>query len=161
MHSVSLQCNVDFTFTVRGKKRIRPESRRDDDGAGPSGVGRDTQPTSAVRGKKRIRPESRRDDDGAGPSGVGRDTQPTSAADMQECFEKVITGVSRKWDDLARKLGFNENEIVGIHNDKLDQDHRCWEMLLRWRNREARGATLQILKQALISIGERLTAESL
>ncbi|XP_078674368.1 uncharacterized protein LOC144912690 isoform X2 [Branchiostoma floridae x Branchiostoma belcheri] len=63
---------------MRGTKRRRSESSGEDDGAGPSGVGRDTQPTSAVRGKKRRRSESR-GDDGAGPSGVGRDTQPTSA----------------------------------------------------------------------------------
>ncbi|KAI8480038.1 hypothetical protein Bbelb_422460 [Branchiostoma belcheri] len=117
--------------------------------------------STKVRGKKRRRPESRGEDDGAGPSGVGRDTQPTSAADMQVCFEKVIAGVSHKWDDLARKLGFSENQIDGIYNFKLDQDHRCGEMLRRWRNREATGATLQVLKQALISIGERLTADSL
>ncbi|XP_078682091.1 uncharacterized protein LOC144916679 isoform X1 [Branchiostoma floridae x Branchiostoma belcheri] len=86
------------------------------------------------------------------------------SVDVQEYFDKVIRGVSNKWDDLARKLGFNENEIKGIRTDetlKPDQDHRCREVLHRWRNREGREATLQVLKQALIDIDERLTAESL
>ncbi|KAI8513081.1 Nlrc4p [Branchiostoma belcheri] len=84
--------------------------------------------------------------------------------DVEEYFDKVINGVSNKWDDLARKLGFNENEIKGIRTDetlKPDQDHRCREVLHRWRNREGREATLQVLKQALIDIDERATAESL
>ncbi|KAI8489425.1 positive regulation of MHC class I biosynthetic process [Branchiostoma belcheri] len=84
-----------------------------------------------------------------------------NGVDVQKYFDKVIKGVSHKWDDLARKLGFNENEIKGIETLKPDQDHRCREMLNRWRNREGRGATLQALQQALIDIGERLTAESL
>ncbi|XP_078664042.1 uncharacterized protein LOC144907110 [Branchiostoma floridae x Branchiostoma belcheri] len=83
------------------------------------------------------------------------------AGDMQEAFDKVINGVSHKWDDLARKLGFSENQIDGIHNSKIDQDRRCREMLRRWRNKNGKKATLQVLKQALIDIDERLTAESL
>ncbi|KAI8513104.1 hypothetical protein Bbelb_097430 [Branchiostoma belcheri] len=82
-------------------------------------------------------------------------------ADVQEYFDKVIDDVSHKWDDLARKLGFNENKIKGIRTDQPDQDHRCREVLHRWRNREGREATLQVLKQALIDIDERATAESL
>ncbi|XP_078682078.1 NLR family CARD domain-containing protein 4-like isoform X3 [Branchiostoma floridae x Branchiostoma belcheri] len=83
------------------------------------------------------------------------------SADVQEYFDKVIKGISNKWDDLARKLGFNRNEIKGIKTDEPDQDHRCREVLDRWRNREGRKATLQVLKQALIDIDERATAESL
>ncbi|XP_078583469.1 uncharacterized protein LOC144866128 [Branchiostoma floridae x Branchiostoma japonicum] len=83
------------------------------------------------------------------------------SVDVRECFEKVIAEVSHKWDDLARKLGFKENDIKGIETLKPDQDRRCREVLHRWRNRDGSGATLQVLKQALIDIGERLTAESL
>ncbi|XP_019640600.1 PREDICTED: tumor necrosis factor receptor superfamily member 10A-like [Branchiostoma belcheri] len=82
-------------------------------------------------------------------------------ADVQKYFDKVINEVSHKWDDLARKLGFNENNIKGIKTDQPDQDHRCREVLDRWRNREGRKATLQVLKQALINIDEQATAESL
>ncbi|XP_078583432.1 uncharacterized protein LOC144866104 isoform X2 [Branchiostoma floridae x Branchiostoma japonicum] len=101
-------------------------------------------------------------DDGtqAGPSGVGRDT--TETVDVQACFDKVVDGVSNKWDYLARKLGFiNRNEIKGIQTSERDDDHRCWEVLERWRNREGRKATLQVLKQALIDIDERRTAENI
>eukprot|EP00058_Branchiostoma_floridae_P003848 XP_002589336.1 hypothetical protein BRAFLDRAFT_77788 [Branchiostoma floridae] len=83
------------------------------------------------------------------------------AGDVQECFGKVISEVSNKWDDLARELGFNENQIKGIETLKADQDRMCREMLHRWRNREGSDATLQVLKQALINIEERLIAESL
>ncbi|XP_019620707.1 PREDICTED: NACHT, LRR and PYD domains-containing protein 3-like [Branchiostoma belcheri] len=86
------------------------------------------------------------------------------SADVQKYFDKVIDGVSHKWDDLARKLGFSENKIKGIWTDetlKPDQDHRCREVLHRWRNREGKEATLQVLKHALIDIDERATAESL
>ncbi|XP_019620688.1 PREDICTED: uncharacterized protein LOC109467186 [Branchiostoma belcheri] len=81
--------------------------------------------------------------------------------DVEEYFDRVINGISHKWDDLARKLGFNRNEIKGIRTDEPDQDHRCREVLDRWRNRKGRGATLQVLKQALINIDEQWTAESL
>eukprot|EP00058_Branchiostoma_floridae_P003830 XP_002589318.1 hypothetical protein BRAFLDRAFT_77771 [Branchiostoma floridae] len=81
--------------------------------------------------------------------------------DVQKCFDKVIAEVSHKWDDLARKLGFNENQIKGIDSSLPNQDHRCREVLNMWRNREGSGATLQVLKQALIDIGERFTAETL
>eukprot|EP00058_Branchiostoma_floridae_P008307 XP_002593795.1 hypothetical protein BRAFLDRAFT_75746 [Branchiostoma floridae] len=81
--------------------------------------------------------------------------------EVEECFDKVIAKISHKWDDLARELGFNRGQIKGIETMELDQDRRCREMLHRWRNRDGRGATLQVLKQALIRIDERLTAESL
>ncbi|XP_078583806.1 uncharacterized protein LOC144866316 [Branchiostoma floridae x Branchiostoma japonicum] len=81
--------------------------------------------------------------------------------DVQQCFDKVIAEASPKWDDLARKLEFSRNEITGIRTSERDDDNRCWEVLERWRNREGRYATLQVLKQALINIGERRTAESL
>ncbi|CAH1251166.1 LRRC31 [Branchiostoma lanceolatum] len=92
---------------------------------------------------------------------MAEDEQDSHTVDVDECFDKVIAKVSRKWDDLARKLEFNENEISVIETLKPDQNRRCREMLNRWRNKKGREATLQVLKQALINIGERLTAESL
>ncbi|KAI8513110.1 hypothetical protein Bbelb_097490 [Branchiostoma belcheri] len=88
-------------------------------------------------------------------------TPSRQSANVQKYVDKVISGVSYKWDNLARKLGFSENKIKGIRTDQPDQDHRCREVLNRWRNREGREATLQVLKQALIDIDERATAESL
>ncbi|XP_019633949.1 PREDICTED: uncharacterized protein LOC109477286 [Branchiostoma belcheri] len=87
--------------------------------------------------------------------------QGRQTVDEEEYFDKVVKGVSHKWDDLARKLGFDRNEIKGIGTTESSPDHRCREMLNRWRNREGRKATLQVLNQALINIDERLTAESL
>ncbi|KAI8513105.1 Nlrc4p [Branchiostoma belcheri] len=95
--------------------------------------------------------------EGQGAAGCSGET----AADVQKYFDKVINGVSHKWDDLARKLGFDRNEIKGIGTTEPSPDHRCREVLHRWRNREGREATLQVLKQALIDIDERATAESL
>ncbi|XP_066301937.1 FAS-associated death domain protein-like [Branchiostoma lanceolatum] len=83
--------------------------------------------------------------------------------DVSRYFDKVVRGVSANWDDLARKLNFEENEIDGIEDKKPDVDSRCREMLKRWRNRKGKGkaATLQALKKALIKIGHQLTADSL
>eukprot|EP00058_Branchiostoma_floridae_P013370 XP_002598858.1 hypothetical protein BRAFLDRAFT_90118 [Branchiostoma floridae] len=89
-------------------------------------------------------------------------TDTTGAVDVEnDVFEKVVANVSNKWDDLARKLGFSRNQIKGIQLLEPDNDHRCREMLHRWRNREGMRATIHILKQALIDIDERLTAERL
>ncbi|KAI8488912.1 hypothetical protein Bbelb_334300 [Branchiostoma belcheri] len=112
--------------------------------------------TFQIPGLKKRKSESQQGDDGAGPSGVGGYTQPTAAG----IFEKVIAGVSHKWEDLARKLGFSEKQIDGIHSSKIDQDRRCRKMLRRWRKMKGMEATLKVLKQALIDIDERLTAES-
>ncbi|XP_035665039.1 NLR family CARD domain-containing protein 4-like [Branchiostoma floridae] len=103
--------------------------------------------------------ESQQRDDGAGPSEVVWDTGPT--VEVEECFGKVVNRVSHKWVDLAQRLGLSRNEIIGIRTSERDDDHRCWEMLDSWRNREGREATLQVLKQALIDIGERLTADEM
>ncbi|XP_066301960.1 death domain-containing protein CRADD-like [Branchiostoma lanceolatum] len=81
--------------------------------------------------------------------------------DVEESFEKVVADVSIRWDDLAGKLKLSRNEIKGLRTSQPDDDHRCREMLHRWMNKNGSDATLQDLKQALIDIGERLTAESL
>ncbi|XP_035665037.1 uncharacterized protein LOC118408379 [Branchiostoma floridae] len=92
---------------------------------------------------------------------MGEEGQGSDAVDVEKYFDKVMKKVSHKWDDLARELGFDRNEIKGIATTEASPDHRCREVLDRWRNREGSGATLQVLMQALINIGERLTAESL
>ncbi|XP_078584757.1 uncharacterized protein LOC144866937 [Branchiostoma floridae x Branchiostoma japonicum] len=92
----------------------------------------------------------------------GRSKEETNTeGDVQGYFDGVIKEVSHKWDDLALKLGFNDNEIKVIRDLERDHDHRCREMLTRWRNREGSGATLRVMKQALENIGETRTAESL
>ncbi|XP_035660052.1 uncharacterized protein LOC118404806, partial [Branchiostoma floridae] len=85
----------------------------------------------------------------------------TADGDVLGYFDDVIEQVSNKWDDLARRLGFHDNEIKVIRELERDLDHRCREMLTRWRNREGSRATLQLLKQALENIGETRTAESI
>ncbi|KAI8522266.1 Nlrc4p [Branchiostoma belcheri] len=89
-----------------------------------------------------------------------RCTQST-LVDVADYFDQVIENVSYKWEDLARKLGFKRGEIKSIDEMCRNPDARCREMLERWQGRNADGATLQVLKQALIDIGERLRAESL
>ncbi|XP_066265860.1 uncharacterized protein [Branchiostoma lanceolatum] len=83
------------------------------------------------------------------------------SVDVKEFFDEIVKNVSSKWDDLARKLGFDRNAIKGIPITEPSPDQRCREVLERWRNDKGRAATLQVLKQALIDIGERSTAESL
>ncbi|XP_035664347.1 uncharacterized protein LOC118407880 [Branchiostoma floridae] len=117
----------------------------------------DQSPTTVPR-KKRI-PGTQETDGGAGPCEDRRGA--TETADVKIYFDKVIARASSNWDNLALQLGFDMNEIKGIETLKPDQDRRCREMLHRWRNREGSDATLQVLKQALIDIGEKRTAESL
>ncbi|XP_078703589.1 uncharacterized protein LOC144928780 [Branchiostoma floridae x Branchiostoma belcheri] len=97
-----------------------------------------------------------------------RRKQPPAAgakqADVSRYFDKVVRGASANWDDLARKLKFEENEIDEILELKRGNNSRCREMLKRWRNRKGKAgkaATLQTLKKALTKIGHTLTAESL
>ncbi|XP_035665038.1 uncharacterized protein LOC118408380 [Branchiostoma floridae] len=78
-------------------------------------------------------------------------------------FDKVVEDVSNKWDHLARKLELSENQIKVLRtSDRYrDDDRRCREVLNGWWNKKGRKATPQVLKQALIDIDERRTAESL
>ncbi|XP_035678824.1 uncharacterized protein LOC118417377 [Branchiostoma floridae] len=76
-------------------------------------------------------------------------------------FDAVINEASNEWDELALKLGFNDNEIGVIRDLERDQDSRCREMLTRWKGREGREATLQVLKEALKEIGHVRVAEIL
>ncbi|XP_078608087.1 death-associated protein kinase 1-like [Branchiostoma floridae x Branchiostoma japonicum] len=92
--------------------------------------------------------------------GSSTDVAMSRQVDVKYYFKTVIREVSSKWEDLAEELGFNYNEIGVIRDLKPDQDHRCREMLHRWRNREGSGATLQVLKQALIDIDQGRVAES-
>ncbi|XP_035674603.1 uncharacterized protein LOC118414573 isoform X1 [Branchiostoma floridae] len=113
--------------------------------------------SSSARMKKRKVSKPLRTDDGAGPSGMQTDSSVKD--DVNDYFEDVVDAVSNKWDDLARKLGLTRNEIKVIETSERDNDHRCWEMLERWRQSKGREATREVLRQALIDIGERLTAE--
>ncbi|XP_078584328.1 uncharacterized protein LOC144866664 [Branchiostoma floridae x Branchiostoma japonicum] len=83
--------------------------------------------------------------------------------DVEDCFDLVIANVSYKWDDLARKLGFKRGEINAIETTVSlhGPNHKCREVLERWIERNTSEAPLQVLKHALINIGERRTAESL
>ncbi|XP_066269088.1 uncharacterized protein [Branchiostoma lanceolatum] len=83
--------------------------------------------------------------------------------DVEDYFEKVIAKVSYKWDDLARRLGLKRGEIKAIEATPAlrDPKKRCREVLERWREGKDSEATLQVLQQALIEMGERRTAESL
>eukprot|EP00058_Branchiostoma_floridae_P022607 XP_002608097.1 hypothetical protein BRAFLDRAFT_91425 [Branchiostoma floridae] len=82
---------------------------------------------------------------------------------VEEYFDEVISKVSYKWDELARKLGFDRGDIKAIETtvSLRDPDQRCREILERWSNKHASEATLQDLQQALTKIGERRTAEDL
>ncbi|XP_078589129.1 uncharacterized protein LOC144869582 isoform X2 [Branchiostoma floridae x Branchiostoma japonicum] len=111
--------------------------------------------------KKTDVPVRRRTDDGAGLSGMH--TLPRHKVHVEEYFDEVISKVSYKWDELARKLGFDRGDIKAIETtvSLRDPDQRCREILERWSNKHASEATLQDLQQALIKIGERRTAEDL
>ncbi|CAH1271093.1 Hypp4559 [Branchiostoma lanceolatum] len=83
------------------------------------------------------------------------------SVDVSRYFDKVVDEVSSDWDNLARKLGFERNEIKGIKDEEGDNNRRCREVLERWRNKQGNVATLQVLKRALIEIGHKRTANLL
>ncbi|XP_066264255.1 uncharacterized protein [Branchiostoma lanceolatum] len=92
------------------------------------------------------------------------DTRPakrTKQVDVYNYFDKVVDRVSSDWDNLARKLKFTENQIDGIEGKRKCNERRCREMLRKWRDRDGEAATLQVLKKALIKIGQRHLAERL
>ncbi|XP_078665731.1 uncharacterized protein LOC144908097 [Branchiostoma floridae x Branchiostoma belcheri] len=161
------------TPTEHGEFPVK-KSRQSDDRAGPSGIrmgswtkgggsrkkssslkrprGRTSRPL--VSAKKPKESNVWQTDDGAGPSGAVNNN-------VEKYFDNVIDGVSNRWENLARKLGLKENKIKGMRRSETDDDKRCREVLNWWRNKNGRKATLQVLKQALIDIDERLTAENL
>eukprot|EP00058_Branchiostoma_floridae_P002997 XP_002588485.1 hypothetical protein BRAFLDRAFT_63433 [Branchiostoma floridae] len=84
---------------------------------------------------------------------------------MDDCFEIVVSNVSYRWQDLARKLGFKRGEIKAMADNNVQfpgPNEKCWEMLGKWINKPNRGEDpVRDLKQALMNIEERLTAEAL
>ncbi|XP_035689377.1 ankyrin-3-like [Branchiostoma floridae] len=91
----------------------------------------------------------------AGPSGR------KPKVDVSKYFGKVIREASADWDELARELNFDENEIKEIEDERRGNRRRCREMLERWRNRKSKAATLKVLKKALKQIDHKLTADRL
>ncbi|XP_066268817.1 uncharacterized protein [Branchiostoma lanceolatum] len=143
-----------------GKVRddLKKEISRNDTGAKRTSRKRPSDNQPPPKAKKMRGSKRQQNGDGAGPSQSG-----AAKVDVTQYFDKVISSVSYKWDDLARKLGFERGEIKAIENTPAlrDPNQRCREMLERWERSKAGGATLRILKQALIDIDERKTAESL
>ncbi|XP_078585275.1 uncharacterized protein LOC144867270 [Branchiostoma floridae x Branchiostoma japonicum] len=82
---------------------------------------------------------------------------------MDDYFEIVVNNVSFKWEDLARKLGFEYSRISALRTDLLypSPDQKCMHILQTWISNTESQDPLQDLKQALIDIGERRTAEKL
>ncbi|XP_019626604.1 PREDICTED: malignant fibrous histiocytoma-amplified sequence 1 homolog [Branchiostoma belcheri] len=95
------------------------------------------------------------------PKGGNNETAGTPAVDWKKYFKTVITNVPHRWDDLAEELGFKRGERKAMKSDIHDSCGRCKEVLERWRAKKGKEATIQVLKQALIDIDEKLTADSL
>ncbi|XP_078572665.1 guanylate-binding protein 2-like [Branchiostoma floridae x Branchiostoma japonicum] len=134
----------------------------------------DKRPREEERKKKKARPRVAAEAQGRAEAkrtteaepqrltlGSARRQRSHKGVDVLTYFDIVIRGVSAEWDDLARWLGFTENDIKVIEAMKRDYDNRCREVLERWRNREGKAATLQALKRALININHKRTAEKL
>lgn len=64
-------------------------------------------------------------------------------------MEELSHDLGNKWEDLGRRLGFEEAALSAFHkeNERLvDKAHR---MLIAWKRREGSDATYQVLSDGL------------
>lgn len=54
-----------------------------------------------------------------------------------------------KWRPLARRLRFEEGEIVKFHSLHDDVSEKAFAMLLAWKQRDGAAATYRVLHDAL------------
>ncbi|XP_074617414.1 uncharacterized protein LOC141876609 [Acropora palmata] len=95
----------------------------------------------------------------ASSSQLGWDRNYTlTEADLHE--KELSDDIGLKWRDLARKLGFKEAFIDGTEKQKHNCTKECCiEVLIRWLQREGKGATAEKLFEALDKIGLKNLAE--
>ena len=69
--------------------------------------------------------------------------------------------IGTRWRDLARQLGFKEELINSIQDEKDSNKERCIAVLVKWMEREGQQGTCGKLATALASIGLQNLAERL
>ena len=69
--------------------------------------------------------------------------------------------IGTRWRDLARQLGFKEELINSIKDEKDSNKERCIAVLVKWMEREGQQGTCEKLATALERIGLQNLAERL
>ncbi|CAH1251471.1 Hypp9068 [Branchiostoma lanceolatum] len=90
------------------------------------------------------------------PSGVKLSPQ------VEDCFPVIVEDVCPRWMELSRHLGLTESQV-----DQVSEEHQgdprecCWEALKLWILVAGSRASVESLKEALVSAEEIATAEKL
>ena len=61
----------------------------------------------------------------------------------------ICTEVRSRWQVLAKVLGFREVELEQLTEDHADSFERCYQMLLRWKQKCGSQANYDVLARAL------------
>ena len=75
-----------------------------------------------------------------------------------EMLHKIATkcpGIQAQWKQLAKYLNFTDDEITILQsNNKMETMYeQCFQMLLKWRQRDGCNATMNKLEEALKMVG--------
>ena len=80
-----------------------------------------------------------------------------------EDLEELSQQIGKSWKPLGRRLQFTEAEITTFHKENPDEySEKAYQMLLRWKSRDGKDATYQVLYDALdhkLVKGKRLAEE--
>ena len=67
-----------------------------------------------------------------------------------EDLEELSQQIGKSWRPLGRRLQFTEAELIAFHKDNQDEySEKAYQMLLRWKSRDGKDATYQVLYDAL------------
>ena len=75
-----------------------------------------------------------------------------------EDLEELSQQIGKSWKPLGRRLQFTEAELIAFHKENQDEysHEKAYQMLLRWKSRDGKDATYQVLYDAL---GHKLVKE--
>ncbi|XP_066290924.1 THO complex subunit 1-like isoform X2 [Branchiostoma lanceolatum] len=90
-------------------------------------------------------------------------TTKSDLADVTKYFGLVVEKVGIMWKDLAEELDFSFQDIQVVdHNIRhRDDKDKCREVLHKWQQRNGRGATVKLLKDALVRAGLKSVAQDI
>ncbi|XP_066266020.1 uncharacterized protein [Branchiostoma lanceolatum] len=77
----------------------------------------------------------------------------SNVTDMRRVFLLIKEKLGVRWKDFARTLDFDEATIDVFTYKHRDPRDACMDMLEDWRQNKGRGATLEVLKEALETAG--------
>lgn len=69
---------------------------------------------------------------------------------LEELGSEIHLLSSGSWKKLARRLEINEGKITAIDHQEEELSEKAYKMLLHWKQVNGRGATYEVLFNALI-----------